>query len=60
MASIQELLNSPLVENLQAGKLPEMDVNVSLRSESLVDLFAGAFFTAVAVLLVVHLMSKAK
>ena len=60
MASIQGLLNSPLVENLQAGKLPEMDVNVSLRSESLVDLFAGAFFTAVAVLLVIHLLNKAK
>jgi hypothetical protein len=60
MASIQGLLNSPLVENLQAGKLPEMDVNVSLRSESLVDLFAGAFFTAVAVLLIIHLLNKAK
>lgn len=48
------------MENLTQGKLPEMDVNVSLKSESLIDLFAGAFFTAVAVMLIFHLLNKTK
>jgi len=58
MVQLQDILNSPLVANLVAGQLPAMDVNVSLRSDSLIDLFAGAFFTAVAVLLVVHFIKQ--
>ncbi len=59
MATIQSLLNSTLVTKLiDEGELPSMDVNVSVKSETLVDLFAGAFFTAVAVLLVIQLLKK--
>ncbi|MGI4862471.1 MAG: hypothetical protein ACRYFZ_00995 [Janthinobacterium lividum] len=57
--TLQSLLNSTILTNLvDEGKLPSMDVNVSLNSRSLVDLFAGAFFTAVAVLLVIQLIKK--
>lgn len=60
MSSLVEFFDSKVFADLKDGKLPNMDVNVSIRSESLVDLFAGAFFTAVAVLLVAHLIRRMK
>jgi hypothetical protein len=60
MSALGEFFDSKVFSDLKDGKLPEMDVNVSIRSESLVDLFAGAFFTAVAVLLVAYLIRQMK
>lgn len=58
MSNWESFWNSPVFLDLKDGKLPTMDVNVSVRPATLIDLFAGAFFTAVAVLLVVHLLKK--
>ena len=56
---LEQFIKSPVISNLiDKGELPSMDVNVSIRSETLVDLFAGAFFTAVAVLLIINLLKK--
>jgi hypothetical protein len=58
MNKIQEFFDSPVFANLKDGKLPEMEVQVDLKPEALLNLFAGAFFTAVAIILVSKILRK--
>jgi hypothetical protein len=55
---MQELLNSPLVQDLKKGKLPVMEVDVSLSRTALAELAATLFLTAVAIMLAFQIIKK--
>lgn len=53
---MNEFFDSKFIDDLKAGKLPQVEVTVP--DESLVKIFAGTFFTAVAIIITAALVRK--
>lgn len=57
MNGINDFFNSQFIKDLKDGKLPKVAVELSL--ETLLQIFLGAFFTAVAIMIVAKIIKEA-
>lgn len=55
---MESLLNTPLVQQLKDGKLPSMEVIVTIPPTTLAQLFGGTAITVLVILLIYQLIKR--